>query len=168
MNKLICFVAVFVIGAGAATTDEPQFLTAYTDSFKEYYARILTKEFIFPKDHPVRELKSIKSPTGIWRAEIVQSDTGTVPYDKTKAAIVIKRYDGEKRYVKCERFRTITVQWINDRLIYILCDLGHVASVGQILDVEKNEWIYQKGETYYYNEELKDKSVSTIVNPREN
>jgi len=168
MKRLMCFAAIFVIGAGMAAVDEPEFLTRYTDSFKEYYAGILDKEFVLPKDHPVRDLKSVKSPTGIWRAEIAQSDTGTIPYDKTKATIVIKRYDGEKRYVKCERFRTITVQWINDRLIYILCDLGHVASVGQILDVEKNEWIYQKGETYYYNEELKGKPVSTSVNPGAN
>jgi len=157
MNRLICFVAGFVIGAGTATRDKPEFLTRYTDSFKEYYAEILDKEFILPRNHPVGELKSIKSPTGIWRAEIVHSNAGIVPYDKTKATMVIKKYDGKKRYVKCERFRTITVKWINDRLLYILCDLGHVASVGQIFDVERNEWIYQKGETYYYNEELKEK-----------
>jgi hypothetical protein len=154
MNKLMWFVAMVFIGAGAAVTDEPQFLTDYTDSFKEYYAAILDKEFVLPKDHPVWELKSIKSPTGIWRAEIIQSDTGVVPYDKTKAAIVIKKYDGKKRYVKCERFRTIKVQWINDRLLYILCDIGHAAGAGQIFDVETNKWIYQKGEMYHYNEEL--------------
>lgn len=157
MNRLICFVAGFVIGAGTATTDKPEFLTRYTDSFKEYYAEILDKEFILPRNHPVGELKSIKSPTGIWRAEIVHSNAGIVPYDKTKATMVIKKYDGKKRYVKCERFRTITVKWINDRLLYIFCHLGHVAIVGQIFDVERNEWIYQKGETYYYNEGLKEK-----------
>ncbi len=81
MNRLICFAAAFVISAGAATTDEPPYLTSYTDSFKEYYAAILDREFTLPKDHPVRELKSIKSPTGIWRAEIVQSGGG-VSYDR--------------------------------------------------------------------------------------
>ena len=157
MKRLIGFAAVLVLGAGAAVTDEPAFLTSYTDSFKEYYGAILDKELVLPKDHPVRELKSVKSPTGIWRAEIVQSDTGVIPYDKTKAAIVIKKYDGKKRYVKCERFRTIKVQWINDRLVYLLCDIGHVAGVGQIFDVETNKWIYQQGETYYRNEALERK-----------
>jgi hypothetical protein len=116
-----------------------------------------------PKDHPVRELKFVKSPTGIWRAEIVQSDTGVVTYDRTKAKIVIKKYDGKKRYVKCESFRTIKVQWINDRLIYIDCDIGHAAGVGQIFDVETNKWIYQQGETYYRNEELERKQQQTGV-----
>jgi len=163
MNKLTCFVAVFVIGVGAPAMDEPAFLTGYTDSFREYYAAILDKEFVLPKDHPVRELKSVKSPTGIWRAEIVQSDTGVIPYDKTQATIVIKKYDGQKRYVKCERFRTIKVQWINDRLVYLLCDIGHVAGVGQIFDVETNKWIYQQGETYYRNEALERKQQQTRV-----
>lgn len=36
MNKLMWFVAAFVLGAGAVATDEPQYLTDYTDSFKEY------------------------------------------------------------------------------------------------------------------------------------
>ena len=161
MNRLICFVAVFVIGAGAATTDEPPYLTSYTDSFKEYYAAILDREFTLPKDHPVRELKSIKSPTGIWRAEIVQSG-GVVSYDETKATIVVKKYDGQKRYVKCERFRTITVRWINDRLLYLVCDIGHAASVDQILDVETNKWIYQEGEMYYINEALTRKQQTRV------
>ena len=162
MGKLTCLVAAIVIVAGAAM-DEPQFLTSYTDSFREYYATTLEREFVLPEGHPVRELKSVKSPAGIWRAEIVQSDTGVVPYDKTKATIVIKKYDGKKRYVKCERFRTIKVQWINDRLLYIQCDIGHAAGVGQIFDVETNKWIYQQGETYYRNEALERKQQQTRV-----
>lgn len=163
MNRVMCFVAVVVVGAGAAATDEPGFLTSYTDSLKEYYGAILEREFVLPKDHPVHELKSVKSPTGIWRAQIVQSNTGVVPYDKTKAAIVIKKYDGKKRYVKFEKLRTIKLQWINDRLLYIQCDIGHVAGVGQIIDVETNKWIYQQGETYYRNEELERKQQQTRV-----
>jgi hypothetical protein len=51
--------------------------------------------------------------------------------------------------VSLNDFRTLRVQWVNDRILHIFTDVGHVAGVHQLLDVEELAWIYARAEYYY-------------------
>ena len=126
--------------------------TRYTDSFSSHYGRILRDEYVFPENLKKAEIQEITSPRGRYRARVQTTDASVVPYDKAKAGIVFERYDGQRRYVLVEDFRTVELRWINDRLVLLSCDIGHVAGVGQVLDVEAGKWIYQQGEQYFYTE----------------
>ena len=44
--------------------------------------------------------------------------------------------------------RTLRLQWVNERLVYVFTEVGHVAGVGQLLDVEDMKWIYTRTEYY--------------------
>ncbi|UCG49788.1 MAG: hypothetical protein JSU94_08390 [Phycisphaerales bacterium] len=126
--------------------------TRYTESFKSHYGRILRDEYVFPDHLKKAEIEEIASPRGLYRARMQTTDASVVPYDKAKAGIVFERYDGRRLYVLVEDFRTIKLRWINDRLVLLSCNIGHIAGVDQVLDVEAGKWIYQQGEQYFFTQ----------------
>ena len=75
---------------------------------------------------------------------LIRTNGTKVPYGESLGNIIINLEDGRVRYVQLKQFRDVQMNWINDRLLYINCNIGHIASVDAILDVEDNKWIYRK------------------------
>lgn len=120
----------------------------YTDSFKSHYGTVMKAPYKFPEGAKLRKPTESHSRHKIWLARLQVTDAVVVPYDQAKASIVFERTDGKKRFLLIEDFRTTRLRWINDRLVYIFCDIGHIAGVGMVYDVEDDRWVYQKGEQY--------------------
>ena len=91
----------------------------------------------------------LASPMGTWTAVIEQTDPVSVPYDQAKGCIKLSTSQSNRTIsVTIGAFRTLQLTWINERLLYVFTDVGHVAGVGQLLDVEEAKWIYAKTELY--------------------
>ncbi|MFC1782100.1 hypothetical protein ACFL02_00775 [Planctomycetota bacterium] len=145
------------------TPPEPTITTHidYTDDFESFYGKILASPYQFPPDFKLQNPQTILSPNKRYSARLQKTDGGVVPYDQAKAALEFTRFDGQKRYLIIEDFRTLKLNWINDRLAHLVSDIGRVAAVHQIFDVDDGKWIYQKGELYmdaeqgpYYTQEF--------------
>jgi hypothetical protein len=78
------------------------------------------------------------------KATLVRSDATKIPYDKETGSITIESRDRPKQYIWLRGFRWVEIKWINDRLLYIDCDIGHIASVDAIFDAQTGKWIYRQ------------------------
>jgi hypothetical protein len=91
----------------------------------------------------------ITSPLGSWSAIVYQTNAVAVPYDQAQACIQLRGPANKAHGVSLRDFRTLRVQWVNDRALHIFTDIAHVAGVHQLLDVEELTWIYARAEYYY-------------------
>jgi hypothetical protein len=79
------------------------------------------------------------------KATFTQSDSSKVTYDKEIGVITIESPGGLKQYILARGFRVLTMKWINDRLLFINCDTGHVSAVEAMFDSDQGKWVYQRG-----------------------
>lgn len=61
---------------------------------------------------------------------------------------MIKANDETVAWVAFSDFKSARISWINDKLLYLDCNIGHVPSVDAILDVENLKWIYRGSKSY--------------------
>jgi hypothetical protein len=85
---------------------------------------------------PVKTAYSVASPSGLWSAFVQETDPVRVPYDQARACIRLQRRDGPARYLTVGDFRALRVEWLDDRRLHVVTDVGRLARVSQLLDVE--------------------------------
>lgn len=136
--------AVSAAASGAAQTPPPQI--RYDEVAPNHLAKLASQPCAI--DSTLKKLppKVYASTTGRWTAVVEQTDPVSVPYDRAQACIRMGNATGVIRNVTIGDFRTLRLAWINDRLLYLFTDVGHVAGVGQLLDADAGTWIYAKTE----------------------
>ena len=95
---------------------------------------------------------TIASPSHKWSATVLETDGGAVPYSDARACIQLRQDKQTRATVALGAFRTLGVQWINDRLLYVWTDVGHIAIVGQLLDVDEMKWLYAQTQFTVFTE----------------
>jgi hypothetical protein len=80
---------------------------------------------------------------------VQESDVLVVPYDQAHACIRLQRRDGVVRYVTLRAFRTLRLDWLDERQLRFVTDVGHAASVTQVLDVETLAWGNARTDYYF-------------------
>jgi hypothetical protein len=95
-----------------------------------------------------KDVYRIASEHRSWSATVQETDPVVVPYDQARACIQLQGPNGSARSVSIGDFRTLRVQWVNERLLYVFTDVGRVAGVGQLLDVEDIIWLYARTELH--------------------
>ena len=137
--------AVFVLSAAvsvyAASVD-------YGNQFSDFYPEISTAAVAIPPEIPVEKDVTVWSEFRNRRATLVLSDATKIPYDKAIGSITIESRNKPNQYIRLRGFRTVKIKWINDRLLYIDCDIGHIASVDAIFDAQTGKWIYRQSMSY--------------------
>lgn len=112
-------------------------------------------EYIFVEDSawspeaglPLEREVSIASQ--LFEARMIRTDGSQIPYDRSEGMITISPLNGgEPIHIKLERFRSIEMRWINDRLLYVWMNLGRIYSVDAIFDAIAGQWIYRSGIVY--------------------
>jgi len=146
---IFCTLCLFTLPALAS---EPALQVEYTDDFADSYAELVTAPCSLPDGVASLPEERTESRLSRWRAILSQTDPTVVPYDQAVACLAFDGPDGARRTVRARVFRTIRVQWLNDRLVAIETDLGHAVSVLQILDLDQGRWVYQLGERYFWPE----------------
>lgn len=150
MMKHICTVlAILALVTSALSALKTEVRIKYTDGFRDSYSRKRKSEYEFPAGLTREEEREIASPEKSYTLtiQIARPKSG---YNEATASIVIIGQSKQKCFIVTKNFRRIKVSWINDRLIYINRDIGHVAGIGEVFDVEEKRWLYQKGQTYIY------------------
>jgi hypothetical protein len=120
----------------------------YAPVAAEHLAHVSAEACSLPKDLRTKDKYALPSAFGNWSATVLETDPVAVPYDKARTCIQLQGPEGVVRSVTIEGFRTLRLQWINERLLYLWTDVGHVASVGQLLDVDDLKWLYARTEYY--------------------
>jgi hypothetical protein len=120
----------------------------YGDQFSDFYPEISTAAAAIPPEIPLEQNITVWSEFGNRKATLVLSDTTKIPYDKAIGSITIESRNRPNQYIRLRGFRTAELKWINDRLLYIFCDIGHVASVDAIFDAQTGKWIYRQSMSY--------------------
>ena len=120
----------------------------YEDVRPEHRARVLAEACSLPASLRSKDQYTSASPLKVWTATVRETDPTVVPYDQARCCIELLRRDGLRRNLELVGFRTIRLEWVNDRLLYVFTDVGHVAGVGQLLDVDEMKWIYARTEYY--------------------
>ena len=137
--------AVFVLSAAvsvyAASVD-------YGNQFSDFYPEISTAAVAIPPEIPVEKDVTVWSEFRNRRATLVLSDATKIPYDKAIGSITIESRNKPNQYIRLRGFRTVEIKWINDRLLYIDCDIGHIAGVDAIFDAQTGKWIYRQSISY--------------------
>ena len=137
--------AVFVLSAAvsvyAASVD-------YGNQFSDFYPEISTAAVAIPPEIPVEKDVTVWSEFRNRRATLVLSDATKIPYDKAIGSITIESRNKPNQYIRLRGYRTVEIKWINDRLLYIDCDIGHIASVDAIFDAQTGKWIYRQSMSY--------------------
>lgn len=142
----LCLVAL------PALASDPGLQVEFTEDFAEHYAEIVTLPCTLPDGLASFPEERSETRLSRWRAILSRTDPTVVPYDQAVACLAFDGPDGTRRSVRARAFRTIRVQWLNDRLVAIETDLGHAASILQILDLDQGRWVYQLGERYFWPE----------------
>lgn len=97
-----------------------------------------------PPEIPLEKDVTMWSDFGNRKATLVRSDATKITYDKEIGSITIESRDRPKQYIRLREFRMVKIEWINDRLLYIFCDIGHLAGVDAIFDAQTGKWIYRQ------------------------
>lgn len=138
--------AVLCLPAPAATPAEV--CVEYTDRLAAAYARLESRPCTLPAGLALAPERPSASRLDVWHAVLRQTDPVAVPYDEARACIAFTGPGGARLDVSLWGFRTVGLEWLNDRLVLITTDIGHAAGVTQVLDLEAKRWIYQLGESY--------------------
>lgn len=120
----------------------------YGHDFSTHSAAIQEQPINFPADMPLAEPEYSVSPYKRYRAKRIEPVTEYSNHGDRVASIEVQRYSGEKSYIQLKDFRVIEMRWLNDRLLYIHANIGHVASMEYIYDAEVGEWIYSESVIY--------------------
>jgi hypothetical protein len=143
MKTVVLAVFVFSAAVGAYATS-----VHYGNQFSDYYPEISTAPVEISPGIPLEEDVTVWSEFKNCKATLVRSDATKIPYDKEIGSISIECRDRPKQYIRLRRFRTVEIKWINDRLLYIYCDIGHIAGVDAIFDAQTGKWIFRQSMSY--------------------
>ena len=95
----------------------------FTDDFESHFVKILDSPYKLPQELKLQNPQTFLSPNKRYSARMQKTDGSVVPCDQAKAALEFTRFDGPKRYLLIEDFRTIKLNWINDRLAHLSSSL---------------------------------------------
>jgi hypothetical protein len=114
----------------------------------EHQARVSSEPCAIAAETPVKAPYTAASPGGAWSALVQETDPVRVPYDQARACLRLLRRDGRTRYVTVGDFRTLRVEWLDDRRLHLITDVGRIARVSQLLDVDAQVWIHARTEYF--------------------
>lgn len=137
----------FVLGMGVWRSAAAQTVT-YQPVAASFEARISDQPCIVPDNLPTKKPYMVASPLGNWSATVLETDSGVVPYDQARACVSLRGPNGAVRAITVGAFRTLELQWLNERLLYAFTDVGHIAGVGQLFDVVDSTRLYARTEIY--------------------
>ena len=120
----------------------------YDKSFSDRYCIVTQDEPRFAEDKPLESPVSIKSPIGSSTARVVRTDGSMVPYDDAEAHITVESAFGEPIYFKSKGFRTVDVQWMGERFLFIRKGIGHIVAIEEIYDIVDRRWLVQQTVSY--------------------
>ena len=143
MKTVVLAVFVFSAAVGAYATS-----VHYGNELSDFYPEISPAAVAIPPGIPLEKDVTLWSEFRNRKATLVLSDATKIPYDRAIGSITIESRDRPKQYIRLSGFRTVEIKWINDRLLYIDCDIGHIASVDAIFDAQTGKWIYRQSMSY--------------------
>jgi hypothetical protein len=120
----------------------------YGDQFSDFYPEISAAAVAIPPEIPLEKGVAVWSDFRNRKATLVLSDATKIPYDKSIGSITIESRGRPNQSIRLKGFRTVEIKWINDRLLYIVCDIGHIAGVDAIFDAQTGKWIYRQSMSY--------------------
>ena len=120
----------------------------YLDFERPFYTIVVNEEVPFAAGTPIIGPDTVESPHRTGRACVTQTDATLVPYAQEEAHILVTTDLGKPVFLRVCRFRILEVRWINERLIYLERDMGHVAGVEELFDVIEGKWLFQKSVEY--------------------
>ena len=137
-------VAAILAGGAAAEPIEVQ----YGSVLPEHQATLSKEPCALAATLKTKEKQVVVSTLGNWSATVLETDAVAVPYNQARACILLSGPDGAVRSITLGGFRTLRLTWVNDRLLYLFTGVGHIACVGQLLDVDDMKWLYARTEYY--------------------
>ncbi len=142
---------VFSLAAALAVHAAPltaQVRVRYDSVLVQHRAQMSRDSCSIAASLKTKDRYQVASQHGNWSASVQETDPVVVPYDQARACIQLQGRDGSQLGITIGDFRTLRVQWVNERLLYLFTDIGHVAGVGHLLDVEEMKWVYARTEYY--------------------
>ena len=121
---------------------------AYSDVFSERYSVVSQDVVKFPAQTPLEPSVVVRSALGTSVAHLLRTDGTTIPYENAEARISIESELGETAHIRMKGFRSVSADWIGERLLFIRRDIGHVAGVEEIYDVVDGKWLVQQSIHY--------------------
>ena len=120
----------------------------FGEQFHEFYPTVVDAAAVMPVGLPQEVAVEVLSPARMWSATVERTDATRVAYDDELALLRIHGVGRPTTVIRVHGFRTVTVAWINDRLLHVQLDLGHVAMVDAIYDLNDRRWLYRDSLTY--------------------
>ena len=120
----------------------------YDKSFSDRYCVETPEEPTFPENTPLEPVVIVNSPIGSSTARIVRTDGAKISYDDAEAHITVVSAFGDTIYFKSKGFRTVDVQWIGERFLFISKGIGHIVAIEEIYDIVDKKWLMQQTVRY--------------------
>jgi len=79
---------------------------------------------------------------------VLRTDGTKIPYENAEAHISIETELGDAIHITMKGFRSVSAEWIGERLLFIKRDIGHVAGIEEIYDVVDGKWVLQQSVHY--------------------
>jgi len=99
-----------------------------------------------------KEPQVLATPLHTWSSTVVETDPGVVPYDQARACITVRGRD-TVRFITLNGFRTLRLQWLNESVLSVWTDVGHIATVLQLFDLDEGKRLYAQTERYLTTEQ---------------
>jgi hypothetical protein len=128
-------------------SSEARDIVHYSDSFRSHYP---TRGRRFELDGYDLDAPIVVWDTGHHRKiTVVRTDGGKYGYDQQRCLITISGAGlDQPRFLSVLDFRTVKTSWITEKFILIDLDIGHVAAVKAIYDVEDDKFVYRQSLLY--------------------
>ena len=120
----------------------------YDKSFSDRYCVVVTEEPTFTEDTPLEPMVVVRSPIGSSTARVVRTDGTAIPYEDAEAHITVESAFGEPIYFKSRGFRTVDVQWIGERFLFVRKGIGRIVAIEEIYDIVDRKWLVQQTVSY--------------------
>lgn len=148
-------VLLILCGAGAHASEPdakaPQAVT-YSQSFEDRYWRRTSCDDVLPDDAPTEPLRVSESPKKLRRAELLRTNGGIVPYDKSQARLTVYGFGDARQCFAAKGFRTVSVRWFGESILLLEQNLGHIVSTEAVYDLASGAWLMRR--TISYNKSL--------------
>jgi hypothetical protein len=150
------FVAVLVatIGLGHVMEASAGVTTVYSNDFRDHYPKVGQRFDLRPYE--------LEPPAVIWdsahdrKITILRTRGDKYGYEQQKCVVTVEGGSLTcPRFLSVLGFRNVEASWITGKLIAIKLDIGHVAGVDAIYDVEGNKLLYCESVTYITEPDVK-------------
>ena len=138
---LLCGIISLVVSA-----DQPRVI--FSNDFKDWYPDIIDPSKGALTGLPLEAPVTVTSPHQVWAATVTRTEGTKVPYDQSLGRIEVTSDGQPMTVIRTHGFRTITVTWINDRLLHVNLGLGRIAEVEAIYDMQGHQWLYRDSISY--------------------